>query len=240
MSTRRNALHIAGCFILLPHQRSWAKPGDWQTSLGTPLDLIPSEVQIRQATFKERSAVAVELTAEAQRRSLRSGGNAPTFAVLNNDFVNGTIEVDIAGSINGKGDKDSRAFVGIAFHVAERGETFDAVYLRMTNGTKNMPPPPSPRDVRAVQYVAHPDFHFDVSRSKFPQKYEKAALVALDTWHRMRLDVDGTRLRVAVDGAEVLAVDDLRFANRKGAIGLFVDDGTVGYFSNLSVKPRAS
>ena len=148
--------------------------------------------------------------------------------------------MDVAGSINGKGTADARAFVGIAFHVSADVKTFEAVYLRMSNGTRNNPPPPPPRNVRAVQYVAHPDFHFDVSRSKFPGRYEAAAPVALDSWHRLRLDIDRSRLRVTLDGVEVLVVDDLRLPSRTGAIGLFVDDGTTGHFGNLSVKPSLS
>jgi hypothetical protein len=238
MTNRRRLLQLAGSTFLLTENSVWAEPGDWAATLGTALDISPHDVQVRRAQFKNQAAVAVELSTDAQKRALNGGGNGPTIAILNNEFANGVIEVDVAGSMNGKGSPDSRAFVGVAFHVAANAKTFEAVYLRMSNGTKNNPSPPPPRNLRAVQYVAHPDFHFDVSRQQFPEKYEKAAPVALDTWHRLRLDIAGSRLRAEIDGVGVLLVDDLRFANHRGAIGLFVDDGTTGYFANLSVKPR--
>ena len=239
MTIRRRFLQIAASTLLLANSCGWAAPGDWQHTLGTPFDIRPNEVDVRSAQFNGRACVAVELSAEVQERALGgAGGNGPTVAILDKDFNNGVIEVDVAGAINGKGSPDSRAFAGLAFHIAGSTQTFEAVYLRMSNGSKNVPPPPAPRDVRAVQYVAHPDFHFDVSRKQFPEKYEKAAPIALDTWHRLRIEIAGSRMRVSVDGAEILDVDDLRQANRGGSIGLFVDDGTTGYFSNLRILQK--
>lgn len=92
---------------------------------------------------------------------------------------------------------DARGFSGVAFHLSADAKTYEAVYLRMTNGTLNDPPP---RDPRAVQYVAHPDFHFFVSRERYPGKYEKAAPASLGRWHRLRLDVQHNRLQTFVDG----------------------------------------
>jgi hypothetical protein len=214
-----------------------AAKGDWQNTLGTALDLVPSDVTVAAAQFGGRNCVAVNLTPEAQARSLRIGGNAATFAALSAGFSDGSLQVDLAGVLNGKGDPDARAFLGLAFHVGVQAKEFEAVYLRMANGSKNSPPPPAPRNVRAVQYIAHPDFHFDVSRSRFPGQYEAGAPVALNTWHTLRLDISGKKLRAFIDGTEILAVDDLRLGGKSGGIGLWVDDGTTGYFSNLRIRP---
>jgi hypothetical protein len=92
-----------------------------------------------------------------------------------------------------------------------------------------------PRIDRAIQFVAHPDFHFDVSRDAFPGRYEKGADIAIGRWHRLRLEVRGTHLRALVDGVEVLTVDDLHYAGRRGPVGLFVGDGSRGFFTDLSV-----
>jgi hypothetical protein len=83
--------------------------------------------------------------------------------------------------------------------------------------------------------VAHPDFHFAISREKYPGRYEKGADIALGRWHRFRLEIEGPRLRALVDGVEALAVNDLHYAGRRGAIGLFVDDGSRGFFTNLGI-----
>jgi hypothetical protein len=184
-------------------------------------------------------ALAVELTEAEQARVLARGGNGPNYAVLDTDFTDGVIEADVAGEINGKGASDVRAFVGVAFHLSADLLTYEAVYLRMSNGTLNNPPPPSPRDARAIQYVAHPDFHYFVSREKFPGLYERPAPIALGRWHRLRLEIKGRRLRALVDGGEVLVVDDLKYAGRTGRVGLWVDDGTRGHFAGVRITREA-
>lgn len=195
-------------------------------------------VNASAATFKERSAVMVELTPEAQKGLLAGTGvgNGPSFIMPPVQMANGVIEVDLAARINGKGAPDVRGFVGIAFHIDDKAETFEAVYLRMANGSKNNPPPPAPRNVFAVQYISYPDRYWRKLRQEHPNVYEKAAPVAIESWHKLRLEVAGSTVNAFVDGEKVLTVNDLRFPNRKGRIGLWVDDGTAGYFSDLKVK----
>lgn len=187
--------------------------------------------------WQGRDCLAVELTDAEQKLRLNTqgGGNRPSFAIVARDFTNGTIEVEIGAELTGKGAPDDRGFAGLSFHIGPDFETHETVYLRMTNGRLNAPPPPPPRIDRAVQYVAHPDFHFDVSREAFPGRYEKGADIAIGRWHRLRLEVQGTHLRALVDGAEVLTVDDLRYPGRRGPVGLFVGDGSRGFFTNLSI-----
>lgn len=199
---------------------------------------VSNMVNASAATFKDRSAVMVELTPEAQKALLASTGvgNGPSFIMPPVQLANGVIEVDLAARINGKGAPDVRGFMGIAFHIDDKAETFEAVYLRMTNGSKNNPPPPAPRNVFAVQYISYPDRYWRKLRQEHPNVYEKAAPVAIESWHKLRLEIAGSTVNAFVDGEKVLTVNDLRFPNRKGRIGLWVDDGTAGYFSDLKVK----
>lgn len=220
----------------------WAtnNPGASKTSLTNLGSLKANSVTFEHVSFKGVPAIKVEMT-EAIQKGILTGagnGNGSTFALTEALFNNGVIEVDVAGEINGKGAPDARGFVGIAFHIPEDLTTYEAIYLRMSNGTQNNPPPPAPRNMRAVQYIAHPDFHFNVSREKFPGQYEAAAPVALATWYKLRLEINGASVQVFVDNKPVLKIKDARFANRKGRIGLWVDDGTAGYFANLKVMPR--
>ena len=99
-----------------------------------------------------------------------------------------------------------------------------------------MPPPPAPRIDRAVQYVADPGFHFSDSREQFPGRYEKGADIAVGHWFGYRLEIAGPRLRALVDGVEVLTVDDMHFASRRGPVGLFVGDGSRGFFRELRIS----
>ena len=147
-----------------------------------------------------RDCLALELTDDEQSGRLNKtrSGNGPSFAIVHRDFTDGVIEADIGAELTGKGAPDDRGFAGLSFHIGPDFETHETVYLRMTNGRLNVPPPPPPRIDRAIQYVAHPDFHFDVSREAFPGRYEKGADIAIGRWHRLRLEVQGTHLRALV------------------------------------------
>ena len=202
--------------------------------------LTAHQVVVSQASFKGRDALRVELTSDVQEALLsgKARSNGPSFVRLPYQFADGSIEVDVAARINGTGDPDVRGFVGIAFHIDDQNETFEAVYLRMTNGSKNEPLPPAPRNQFAVQYISYPDRYWRKLRQEHPYQYEKAAPVAIEYWHRLRLEILGSHLNVFVDDEKVLSINDLRFPGRKGYIGLWVDDGTAGYFSHLEVKPQ--
>jgi hypothetical protein len=186
-----------------------------------------------------RDCLAVELTDGEQQLRLQTtgGGNRPSFAIVDRDFTDGTLEVQVGGELTGKGAPDDRGFVGLSFHISPDLQSHETVYLRMTNGRLNVPPPPEPRLSRAIQYVADPGFHFSESRERFPGRYEKGADIGVARWHRLGLEIRGPRLRAFVDGKEALVVEDLRFCGRRGPVGLFVGDGSRGLFRELSVLP---
>jgi hypothetical protein len=202
-----------------------------------PQPLATNLVVASRGKWNGRDCLAVELAQDEQEGRLRKtrSPNAPSFAVVHRDFADGVIEVDIGAELTGKGAPDARGFAGLSFHIDRDLQTHESVYLRMSNGRLNLPAPPPPRIDRAIQYVAHPDFHFAISRERNPGRYEKGADIALGRWHQLRLEIDGPRLRVLVDGVEALAVDDLHYADRRGAVGLFVDDGSRGFFTNLAI-----
>jgi hypothetical protein len=227
-------LLCVGATVLVAHGSSG------QETVPNPGDLTRLNVTVQQVRYRDRAAVKLELTEPVQRELNAKTvlDNVVAMALLPGNFTNGTIQVDLAGEVNGKGRPDARAFVGIAFHVAPDNSRYEAVYLRMTNGRLAQPTPPAPRIDRAIQYIAHPDFHFQVSRDGFPGRYERGANVAPGTWVRFRLQVSGSQLRAFInDEAEpALAVDDLKLANTTGKVGLLIDDGTAGYFSNVTIR----
>lgn len=209
--------------------------------LDSPDDVTLHNVTAQVATYQGREALKVELTDTIQQRILQGqGSNFPAFALLPADFRNGIIEVDLAGELNGKGAPDVRAFVGIAFHIPADKSTYEAVYLRMTNGRLANPVPAEPRLSRAIQYTAHPDFHWPVSRKGFPGKYEKGANIAPNRWIRFRLEISGSELKAFINDEKepALTVSDLKFGGSTGKIGLWVDDGTAAYFSNLRIQQK--
>lgn len=216
---------------------SVAMPAGSRAEAAVPQPIATNLVTASHRPWNGRDCLALELTAEEQEGRLNKtrGGNGPSFAIVHRDFTDGIIEAAIGAELTGKGAPDDRGFAGLSFHIGPDFETHETVYLRMTNGRLNVPPPLPPRIDRAIQYVAHPDFHFDVSRDAFPGRYEKGADIAIGRWHRLRLEVRGTHLRALVDGVDVLTVDDLHYAGRRGPVGLFVGDGSRGFFTDLGV-----
>ncbi len=162
--------------------------------------------------------------------------DAPTFVTIPAELKNGTVEVDVLARLNGKGPADARGFAGLAFRISEDADRFESVYLRALNGLKANPP--SPRDVRAVQYFAYPEWPYTRLRAEYPDgRYEAGADIGPDEWVRLRVDVHGRRMTATVNGTQVLRViGKAKLAG--GDVGLWVDLGTEAYFSNLKITRR--
>jgi len=204
-----------------------------------PVGASLHDVTATPAEYKGRKALKIEFTEAANKGppGVDLLFDMPTFVLIPGNFMNGTIEVDLLGRLNGKGLPDARAFIGLAYRVIDGGARFESVYLRPLNGRKTNPP--SPRDKRAIQYFAYPDWKFDRLRKEYPDgRYEFGADIADDEWIRLKLDIDDTRVRVSVNGKEEFALTDSKAAPEVGGIGLWVGRGTEGYFSNLCITPR--
>ena len=213
-----------------------------QTSSSYELYTLPPgatlhRVEAAPAEYKGRKAIKVEMPDAAIKAQLGIDVDMPTFVRIPVDLRNGTIEVDILSRLNGKGPPDARAFIGISYRITDPEAHFETIYLRPLNGRKKNPP--SPRDKRAVQYFAYPDWKFDRLRKEYPDgHYESGADIADDEWIMLRLDIDGTRVRVSVNGKDELAFADAKGMPVAGGIGLWVGMGTEGYFSDLRMTPR--
>jgi hypothetical protein len=198
----------------------------------------PHRVTAMPVEYKGRKALKVMLTeAVSSGRPGIDFGDTGTFAMLPASFRNGTIKVDLLGRLTATAPPDSRGFAGIAYRIADNGKQFESVYVRPLNGLKLNPPPP--RDRRAIQYFAYPDWRFARLREVYPDgRYEAGANIAGDEWIALRLDAEEDRVRVSVNGEERLVVSDPRVKPVTGAIGLWVDIGTEAYFANLRIAPR--
>jgi hypothetical protein len=142
----------------------------------SPQPVATNLVRTSPSLWNGHKCLSIELTDdEAETRVFlgQGGGNRPAYAIVHRGFANGVLEVDLGAELTGKGPPDARGFVGVAFHISDGSQTYECIYLRMTNGRLNDPAPPAPRIERAIQYVAHPDFHFAVSREQFPGPLRK-------------------------------------------------------------------
>lgn len=210
-----------------------------------PLTDLPAGAALRSVTAVParadgRAGLRVQLTDQVAHEG-RPGVDyvdQPTFVIIPADFRTGTIEVDLRAGLTATAPDYARGFAGIAYHLVDGGDRFEAVYLRPLNGASL--DPPAPRQLRAVQYFAYPDWPFSRLRDTYPEGvYEAGADIEPDRWIHLMLVVGDATVTVTVDGVEVLTVREPRSAGVGGAIGLFVDIGTRAEFANLTIEPSS-
>jgi len=190
--------------------------------------LSARNASIKQTNYKGRSAVAVVATPGAP--------NATSYAVVKQAvFRDGTIEVDLAGQPAPGAGEAARGFIGIAFRLQSDGR-YEYIYLRPTNGRAD----DQVRRNHSTQYSSYPDFDFARSRQEAPEKYESYADLQPGVWTRYKIEVEGRKARLYVNGAQqpCLIVNDLKLEPHEGAVALWVGPGTEGYFSNLRITAR--
>jgi hypothetical protein len=194
----------------------------------SPDRLVAKNVSIAQTNFKSRNAVQVIAKPDA--------GNAESYALLKDVmFRDGVIEVDLAGQPAGGAFATARGFIGIAFRLHADGR-YEYIYLRPTNGRAD----DQVRRNHSTQYSSYPDFDFARARQEAPEKYESYADLQPGVWTKYRIEVDGRKARLYVNGAEqpCLIVNDLKLESAEGGVALWVGPGTEGYFSNLRITAK--
>jgi hypothetical protein len=161
---------------------------------------------------------------------------AETLAMLNGvEFGDGTMEAEIAGAPAPDAPEGARGFVGIAFRVQPDLRTYDAFYLRPTNGRAD----DQERRNHAAQYISHPDWPWFRLRKETPSKYEAYVDLQPDVWTKIRIEVraDHARLFVHDQQQPTLVVNDVKSgANAKGGVALWIDRGTIAHFRDLTVQ----
>jgi hypothetical protein len=203
---------------------------EYTTGIGgerAALEPVNTFVRIDQVAGKE----VVRVTKDPKVQAV----DEPTFAkLINSDFKNGVIEVTVLSNILDDAPDFARGFIGIAFRIDERNSRFEGIYIRPTNGRAD----DQLRRNRSTQYFSYPDFKFDRLRNESPGEYESYADMGLNEWIKIRIDVRNEKARLYLnDGKQpVLVVNDLKHgADASGSIGLWVDIGTDGYFTDLRI-----
>ena len=151
-------------------------------------------------------------------------------------FLNGTIEVDVKGSLLPDAPAHARGFIGIVFRANEKNCEFEAFYIRPTNGRDCTDPV---RRAHGCQYFSYPGYTFSYFREFGITDYEAPVpSIALDEWAHLKAVIRGEDAQFFVNGALTLQVHGMKHgAGSEGGIGLYVDDGTDGWFKNLIVTP---
>ncbi|HEY1010742.1 MAG TPA: hypothetical protein VGE58_11555 [Daejeonella sp.] len=156
----------------------------------------------------------------------------PHYAKLTDvEFENGTIEVKVYSQIQNPSPFESaQGFIGLAFRIAPNDTAFESIYLRPRVGRSENQLARN----HAVQYFAYPDSKFDTLRKIAPGMYETSAPVNINEWITMRIEVAGERAELFINDAKysTMIVSKMRGSSKRGAIGLWVDIGTIGYFKD--------
>lgn len=164
--------------------------------------------------------------------------NAELLAVVGDaGFTNGVIEAEIAGAVAPGAAEGARGFVGLAFRLQQDMKTYDAFYLRPTNGRAN----DQERRNHATQYVSHPAWPWFRLRKETPGRYESYVDLVPGAWTKIRIEVSGEEARLYVHGQEqpALVVNDMKSGREaKGVVALWIGPGTVAHFRNLRVETK--
>jgi hypothetical protein len=164
-------------------------------------------------------------------------GDTEQLAVIEGlEFSSGVIEAEIAGVPGTGAAEGARGFVGIAFRVQQDMKTYDAFYLRPTNGRAE----DQERRNHAAQYVSHPEWPWFRLRKETPGKYEAYVDLVTNEWTRIKIEVRGERARLYVhdNPQPTLIVNDVKSgATAKGAVALWLGSGTIAHFRDLRITP---
>ena len=156
--------------------------------------------------------------------------------IADTDFHNGTIDVKVYSRLLKDAPELARGFIGIAFRINRDDTEFESWYIRPTNGPRMTDDPV--RLSHGTQYFSYPKYTFEYFRQNGITKYDSQADIALNEWISLKAEIRDGRGAFYVNdmGTPVLIVDELiHGAGARGAVGLFVDIGTEGYFKDLQI-----
>ncbi len=194
--------------------------------------LQPVNVMVSADNYKNKKSVRLTDTATNRLDPTQSFAK-----IMDLNFHNGIIELELEGKPLPAAGEQARGFVGIAFRIADDDSKYECIYLRPANGRAD----DQVRRNHSVQYSSHPDFPFSVSRKEAPKKYESYVDLVPGEWTKVRIEVNGEKARLFVHGAAqpTLIVNDLKLGpDQQGAIGLMIGPGTDAHFSNLVVTQK--
>jgi len=160
----------------------------------------------------------------------------PTYLkIRGSHFKNGTIEVKVLSRLLKNAPEFARGFIGVAFRINDSNTKFECIYIRPTNGRVE----DQVRRNHSVQYYSYPDYKFDRLRKESPEKYESYADMGLNEWITLKIVVQNSQAKLYINNSvqPSLIVNDLKLGpDPTGAIGLWVETGTEGYFSDLKIQ----
>lgn len=201
----------------------------------------PVNVTASVVDLNGENVLKVERDLEAlpfDEKRLGATVNGPLYARLkNSDFENGTIEVKVLSRIQKNTPyRDSWGFIGLAFRINSDNSAFESMYIRPKVGrSKN----PVVRN-QAIQYYSYPNYKMDNIGRSPGGPFEASADIGLDEWITLRIEVKGQQASLYINDEKEpsLAIKQMKGNLKSGAVGLWVDIGTEGYFKDLTITKK--
>ena len=208
----------------------------------TSINLYSQTIKFDESRFESNHvSVAIEkvmgkMALRVVKDSTVKEADEPTFARTKEiDFRNGTIEVSVLSRLLKNAPATARGFIGVAFRINDADSQFECIYIRPTNGRAD----DQVRRNHSIQYFSFPDYKFDRLRKESPEKYESYADMGLNEWIKLKIEVKGKQAKLFINENKQpsLIVNDLKHGeNSSGAVGLYVDNGTEGFFTDLKIS----
>ncbi len=235
-------LLIVGVAVLVSAQADAQAPAPQRFPLATTAGLAAHNTTATPVTYAGKRGVRLTVSEEARRSiaqlPINQQAQLETFAALEGtDFANGIIEAEIAGAPAPDAAAGARGFVGIAFRLQPDRKTYDAFYLRPTNGRAD----DQERRNHSAQYISHPDWTWDRMRRETPSRYESYVDLEPGVWTKIRIEVRGDTARLFVHGQAqpTLIVNDVKTGrSARGAVALWINPGTVAHFRDVRILPE--
>jgi len=204
-------------------------------------DLEPVNVAVSETEVYGENVLRVERDLEAlpfDPDNIIETVDEPTFAkITDKNFKNGIIEVKVLSKLLNDAPEFARGFLGVAFRINDDNSKFESIYLRPTNARAN----DQLRRNHTIQYFSYPDNKFNRLREESPGKYEAYADMQLDRWISMKITVEDSTAKLFLndESQPSLIVNDLKNGKEEsGAVGLWVEIGTEGYFKDLKITDQ--
>lgn len=195
-------------------------------------DVTAVGVHMSEASIMGKKAL------RAVKDSMVKAVDEPTFIRLQGgDFHNGIIEVKVLGRLLPNAPDYARGFIGIAFRVNDSNSKYESIYVRPLNARSE----DQVRRNHSIQYYSYPDYKFDTLRKIAPERYESYTDMEMNKWILLRIEVRDSEAKLYIDKnpQPSLIVKDLKHgADASGTVGLWVDIGTEGYFTDLKITKR--
>jgi hypothetical protein len=232
--TRSTWRVLAAALLLLLPASAPAQVRNLPLTTTDGLTLVKAKAE--PATLLGKAGLRVTASDEALRQLTPADGELNPLAVIQGlEFSNGIIEAEIAGTPGPGAGEGARGFVGIAFRMQKDAKTYDAFYLRPTNGRAD----DQERRNHAAQYISHPSWTWARLRKETPGKYEAYVDLVPGEWTKIKIEVRGQQARLYVHDQQqpTLIVNDVKSgAQGTGAVALWVGPGTIAHFRGLIVK----